>query len=389
MSRSGRRAGAYIRTPCQASTESDFRDALSEDETVRNGSDSSKRSGSRGPETLSQLCCTCDFSGTEDIYVACAICTPLACAEPRSKVASGHGEVMARRGSDIVPHHTQAALVSTMSVSRKRLAPKKRKQDNNLHAVGSELSRSQTMIMHQCESLAPLPPGQTCMLLSRYKLSWSLTLFFIVSITMCSMFSTCMHSASGGLPISGFICTGKFANACEGSGFAAMAPAVTFEAYQDAIEGINGLFARSDELRTEFGSSRVSWEWDELRRRFAEILERVKMTGRRGGNVLEALEAAQIFEFHADLALFVERLEDDAHIVPSSPTPPSGRKNDMRTGISVNANHKSSMARLEGLPQRFVDEAVRREQPFEEARLMKQSHESNNALMSMMSLAVS
>jgi hypothetical protein len=161
---------------------------------------------------------------------------------------------------------------------------------------------------------------------------------------------------------------------CEGGNFAVSTPAITFEAYQDAIEGINGLFARSEELRTEFGSTREVTQWAGLRRRFTDMLEHVKMISTHGGNVLQALESVKIFAFHADLALFVERLEEDAHLVRSSaPVPRSRFKNAMTNTVTVMGNYKALLPRLATLPPHLFDEVQRRAQLFDEALLSLQA----------------
>merc|ERR1712216_315520 len=239
-------------TACQGLTGADFQDALSDDETARKSSDS-KRSGPHDHDT-SHLCCTScgEFGGTEDNFLACAICSSHARAEQGAHVVSGRGEAMSEESK-------LSQSQTTRMYDRENRTPMLSNQTDMLtFACGAQTCNSCITFVrslrlpskwsevdgdHKTQAASIWAPFIHC------KVSWSLALLFAFSVALCSRFSMCTRNAPGDLSMSGSICTGHLASMCEGVDLAAKVPTVTFEAYQDAIEGIKGLFARFDELR--------------------------------------------------------------------------------------------------------------------------------------------
>lgn len=99
-------------------------------------------------------------------------------------------------------------------------------------------------------------------------------------------------------------------------------PQLSFEAFQDALEGVSGLVRRMEQLQPLLGSSAGSRAAEESRRlhqRFAALMGGLRSAGASGESLMAKAQELGLFAFHRDLALFVRSAELEARL----PQPPA------------------------------------------------------------------
>jgi len=101
-------------------------------------------------------------------------------------------------------------------------------------------------------------------------------------------------------------------------------PQSSYEAFQDAMEGVSGLVRRLERLqpllgRPGGGHEAAAEESQRLRQRFAELLVGLRSAGASGESLVSRAQELGLFAFHRDLALFVGRLEGKLGIAGPAP----------------------------------------------------------------------
>jgi len=103
-------------------------------------------------------------------------------------------------------------------------------------------------------------------------------------------------------------------------------PQNSYEAFQDAMEGVSGLVRRLERLqpllgRPGGGHEAAAEESRLLRQRFAELLKGLRSAGASGESLVSRAQELGLFAFHRDLALLVGRIEGQLGLAAATPAP--------------------------------------------------------------------